>query len=67
MLKLNTYRCRYTPRTSRLSAVLLAMTVAFCNGCSRQDTVQPSPAEANEILKNNEGTIGPMKGTPGNP
>jgi len=43
------------------------MTVAFCNGCSRQVTVQPSPAEANEILKNNEGTIGPMKGTPGNP
>lgn len=67
MLKLHTYRCLYAPRIPRVSAVLLAIMVALCNGCSRQDTVQPSPAEANDILKNTDGTIGPMKGTPGNP
>ena len=48
-------------------AVLLVGMFALCVGCSRQPDVPPPSADANDILKNSDGAIGPMKGTPGNP
>ena len=49
------------------SSMLILLVFAVCAGCSvRPDTPAPS-ADANDILKNSDGTVGPMKGTPGNP
>lgn len=57
---------RYFFGTVRSSLLILLMSVV-CAGCSvRPDTPAPS-ADANDILKNSDGTVGPMKGTPGNP
>ena len=57
---------RYFLDTVR-SSMLILLVFAVCAGCSgRPDTPAPS-ADANDILKNSDGTVGPMKGTPGNP
>jgi hypothetical protein len=49
------------------SSMLILLVFAVCAGCSvRPDTPAPS-ADPNDILKNSDGTVGPMKGTPGNP
>ena len=49
------------------SSMLILLVFAVCAGCSvRPGTPAPS-ADANDILKNSDGTVGPMKGTPGNP
>lgn len=55
------------PRSTGAIAVLLVGTFALGVGCSRQPDVPPPSADANDILKNSDGAIGPMKGTPGNP
>jgi len=57
--------CICVPRLRR-TAVLLACVMVTGIGCSQQAKVPPPSADASDILKNSDGTIGPMKGTPGN-
>jgi hypothetical protein len=60
-----------TPRRAGVASfvrlnILLVWVIVFGIGCSQQAAVPPPSADANDILKNSDGTIGPMKGTPGN-
>lgn len=54
-------------RDALRSSLLILVVFALCAGCSVQPDTPPPSADANDILKNSDGTVGPMKGTPGNP
>lgn len=64
ILEMSTTRDAGVATFVRLS-MLLVLVIVFGVGCTQQTAVPPPSADANDILKNSDGTIGPMKGAPG--